>query len=242
MTTQRTMTRWAGLLAISAMVFAACSSSGGGAASAGASAAAGAWTPPADLLTAAKAEGTLSTIALPHSWCNYGEALSSFASATGLTLNELLPDGGSGDEIAAQAVANELLELFGKLACDGRRDGEILILFLTQPAKIIPDLDSYSLLLRSVRTTAVVHRSGKKHDRALGHFGSHSFFEGRRAIIFPFMAARDDARRQAYQRGVPGLGRGSQGHAGSRHGPPPRRISDDVRWVLGLPGSPQTNG
>ena len=58
-------------------------------------------TPPADLLTAAKAEGTLSTIALPHSWCNYGEALSSFASATGLTLNELLPDGGSGDEINA---------------------------------------------------------------------------------------------------------------------------------------------
>jgi putative spermidine/putrescine transport system substrate-binding protein len=100
LTTQRNLTRWASLFAISAMVFAACSS-GGGAASAGASAAAGAWTPPADLLTAAKAEGTLSTIALPHSWCNYGEALSSFASATGLTLNELLPDGGSGDEVNA---------------------------------------------------------------------------------------------------------------------------------------------
>jgi putative spermidine/putrescine transport system substrate-binding protein len=101
-TTQRTATRRAGLLAVTALLFAACSSSGGGAAaSAGASAAAGAWTPPADLLTAAKAEGTLSTIALPHSWCNYGEALSSFAAATGLKLNELNPDGGSGDEINA---------------------------------------------------------------------------------------------------------------------------------------------
>ncbi|HET9680582.1 MAG TPA: ABC transporter substrate-binding protein [Candidatus Limnocylindrales bacterium] len=60
-----------------------------------------AWVPPADLLAAAKSEGTLSTIALPHSWCNYGEALSTFASVTGLALNELNPDGGSGDEINA---------------------------------------------------------------------------------------------------------------------------------------------
>jgi putative spermidine/putrescine transport system substrate-binding protein len=103
LTTQRNLTRWAGLLAISAIAFAACSGGGGTAASAGASAGGGAaaWTPPADLLAAAKSEGTLSTIALPHSWCNYGEALSSFASATGLTLNELNPDGGSGDEINA---------------------------------------------------------------------------------------------------------------------------------------------
>ena len=104
MTTQRNLTRWAGLLAISAIAFAACSGGGGTAASAGASAGGGgaaAWTPPADLLAEAKKEGTLSTIALPHSWCNYGEALSSFASATGLTLNELNPDGGSGDEINA---------------------------------------------------------------------------------------------------------------------------------------------
>jgi len=101
LTTRHTLTRWAGLLATSTLVLAACSSTGGGGASVGASAAAGAWTPPADLLAAAKGEGTLSTIALPHSWCNYGEALSTFAAATGLKLNELLPDGGSGDEINA---------------------------------------------------------------------------------------------------------------------------------------------
>jgi putative spermidine/putrescine transport system substrate-binding protein len=76
------------------------------AASAGASAAASgggaqAWVPDPTKLAAAKQEATLSTIALPHSWCNYGEALSTFASVTGLTLNELNPDGGSGDEINA---------------------------------------------------------------------------------------------------------------------------------------------
>jgi len=101
--TGRSLTRWAGLFATAAIAFAACSSpsTGGGGSPAASSGGGAAWTPPADLLTAAKAEGTLSTIALPHSWCNYGEALSSFASATGLTLNELNPDGGSGDEINA---------------------------------------------------------------------------------------------------------------------------------------------
>ena len=103
MATGRSLTRWAGLFATAAIAFAACSSpsTGGGGSPAASSGGGAAWTPPADLLTAAKAEGTLSTIALPHSWCNYGEALSSFASATGLTLNELNPDGGSGDEINA---------------------------------------------------------------------------------------------------------------------------------------------
>ena len=101
MTTKRNLTRWAGLFATAAIALAACSSNTGTGGSPAASGGGAAWTPPADLLTAAKAEGTLSTIALPHSWCNYGEALSSFASATGLTLNELNPDGGSGDEINA---------------------------------------------------------------------------------------------------------------------------------------------
>jgi putative spermidine/putrescine transport system substrate-binding protein len=53
------------------------------------------------LVTAAKAEGSLTTIALPHDWCNYGEALDKFKAKYGLTINELNPDGGSGDEIEA---------------------------------------------------------------------------------------------------------------------------------------------
>ena len=53
------------------------------------------------LIEAAKAEGTLTTIALPHDWCNYGEAIETFKSKYGLEVNELNPDAGSGDEIEA---------------------------------------------------------------------------------------------------------------------------------------------
>jgi putative spermidine/putrescine transport system substrate-binding protein len=53
------------------------------------------------LVTAAKSEGQLTVIALPHDWCNYGEAISQFKTKYGLTVNELNPDAGSGDEIEA---------------------------------------------------------------------------------------------------------------------------------------------
>jgi putative spermidine/putrescine transport system substrate-binding protein len=53
------------------------------------------------LIAAAQAEGMLTTIALPHDWCNYGEAIETFKTKYGLTVNELNPDGGSGDEVEA---------------------------------------------------------------------------------------------------------------------------------------------
>jgi putative spermidine/putrescine transport system substrate-binding protein len=59
-----------------------------------------------DLEKAAKAEGNLTVIALPHDWCNYGEALTAFSTKYGITINELNPDGGSADEIQA-IVANK---------------------------------------------------------------------------------------------------------------------------------------
>jgi putative spermidine/putrescine transport system substrate-binding protein len=43
----------------------------------------------------------LTTIALPHDWCNYGAMLDGFTKKTGVKLNELNPKGGSGDEIEA---------------------------------------------------------------------------------------------------------------------------------------------
>ena len=57
--------------------------------------------PMADLVAAAQAEGTLTVIALPHDWCNYGEAIDTFKAKYGLEVNELNPDAGSGDEIEA---------------------------------------------------------------------------------------------------------------------------------------------
>lgn len=54
------------------------------------------------LYEAAKVEGQLTTIALPHSWCGYGAVIEGFkAKYPGITVNELNPDAGSADEIEA---------------------------------------------------------------------------------------------------------------------------------------------
>ena len=53
------------------------------------------------LIAKAKAEGELNVIALPHDWLNYGEVISSFTKKYGIKVNELNPDAGSGDEVAA---------------------------------------------------------------------------------------------------------------------------------------------
>ncbi|HET7168139.1 MAG TPA: extracellular solute-binding protein [Candidatus Limnocylindrales bacterium] len=114
MTTKRTLTRVAGLLAASAIVFAACSTTPGtstapsAAASSAAPSTGGSVEPSASaggsmdaLIAAAKAEGNLTTIALPHDWCNYGEVIQAFKDKYGIAVNELNPGGSSGDEIEA---------------------------------------------------------------------------------------------------------------------------------------------
>lgn len=56
----------------------------------------------AELEAAAKAEGMLTTIALPHDWCGYGEVIAGFkAKYPEITVNELNPDAGSADELEA---------------------------------------------------------------------------------------------------------------------------------------------
>src|SRR5687768_12224746 len=55
-----------------------------------------------ELYAAAQAEGMLTTIALPHDWCNYGAMIEGFkAKYPGIEINELNPDAGSADEIEA---------------------------------------------------------------------------------------------------------------------------------------------
>ena len=55
-----------------------------------------------ELIAAAKAEGMLTTIALPHDWCGYGDVIDGFkAKYPAITVNELNPDAGSADEIEA---------------------------------------------------------------------------------------------------------------------------------------------
>ena len=115
MTSKKPLLRVVAPFAIFAIVTAACTG-GGGASNPPASTAAS--TPPAAssgggestapsadamaaLVTAAKGEGSLTTIALPHDWCNYGEVLTGFKTKYGLEINELNPDAGSGDEVEA---------------------------------------------------------------------------------------------------------------------------------------------
>lgn len=54
-----------------------------------------------ELVKAAQAEGTLSVIALPHDWCNYGKVIEGFKAKYNIQVNELNPDAGSGDELEA---------------------------------------------------------------------------------------------------------------------------------------------
>jgi putative spermidine/putrescine transport system substrate-binding protein len=91
MTSKRTVSRSLALMAGLAIAVGACTS-GGGATSSGSTA-----TIPGvqqALIDAAKGEGNLTTIALPHSWCDYGDLLKNFTAKFGIKINELNPDGG----------------------------------------------------------------------------------------------------------------------------------------------------
>jgi putative spermidine/putrescine transport system substrate-binding protein len=102
LTTTRSLPRLIALGAATVLIVAACAQPSG-TAGPGGTAVAGQWTPPADLLNAAKGEegSSLTTIALPHSWCNYGEVIETFKARTGLAVNELNPDAGSAEELTA---------------------------------------------------------------------------------------------------------------------------------------------
>jgi len=93
--------------AILAIVVAAC---GGGASTAPtkapaastAASAAPTTDPMAALVTAAKAEGGLTTIALPKAgWCDYAKLMAGFTTKYGIPINDLNPDGSSQQEVDA---------------------------------------------------------------------------------------------------------------------------------------------
>jgi putative spermidine/putrescine transport system substrate-binding protein len=79
LTTTRTLPRVLMLGAAVVLVAAACSGNG----------------------TASAGPGALNVIALPRDWCGYGTLLDNFKAKTGLTINEITPDAGSGQEIDA---------------------------------------------------------------------------------------------------------------------------------------------
>jgi putative spermidine/putrescine transport system substrate-binding protein len=81
--------------------FLAACGGGGGAAPAGPDLSTGEAIPMEELIAAAQAEGTLTTIALPHDWANYGEIIETYKSKYSMQINELNPDAGSADELEA---------------------------------------------------------------------------------------------------------------------------------------------
>jgi putative spermidine/putrescine transport system substrate-binding protein len=95
------MPRYLTLGAALVFIAAACTQAPGASPTAGGPSGYEQFAPDPALLEAAKAEGTVTTIALPHDWCNYGETIETFKTRTGLAVNELDPLAGSGDEIEA---------------------------------------------------------------------------------------------------------------------------------------------
>ncbi len=53
------------------------------------------------LVAAAKQEGALTVITLPRDWCHYGQLMDSYTAKYGIKINDLIPDGGSQQEIDA---------------------------------------------------------------------------------------------------------------------------------------------
>ena len=111
-TKQRARARALGLIAVAGLLAAACTPAASTAPSAaapteaaspseGAASPAASADPLADLITAAKAEGALTPIALPDDWCNYGEVIKTFEDKYGIDVTVLDPLAGSGEEIEA---------------------------------------------------------------------------------------------------------------------------------------------
>ena len=57
------------------------------------------------LIEAARAEGTLNTIGLPHDYCNYGGVIEGFKSKYGIEVNEIAPDAGPADGLEAIRIS-----------------------------------------------------------------------------------------------------------------------------------------
>ncbi|MGH6754161.1 MAG: ABC transporter substrate-binding protein [Bradyrhizobium sp.] len=90
------------------------------------------------LIAAAKAEGQLTVMALPRDWSGYGVVIDRFRARYGLTINELLPDASSADQI--EAIKNgrgktapqtpDVVDLGMSFASSAKQDG------LLQPYKV----------------------------------------------------------------------------------------------------------
>jgi putative spermidine/putrescine transport system substrate-binding protein len=100
----------------------------------------------AALAAAAKKEGQLTVIALPHNWVNYGEMIQKFSDKYGIKVNELNPDGSSAEEMEAIKAnkdnkgpqAPDVVDVGLKFGPEGVASG-LLAPYKVQAWKTIPD-------------------------------------------------------------------------------------------------------
>jgi putative spermidine/putrescine transport system substrate-binding protein len=96
-----------------------------------------------ELAAAAKKEGKLNTIALPHDWANYGEMLTTFKKKYGLSLDEQNPDGSSAQEnqavrsLKGDPRAPDVLDVSPSFAIAGANEG-LYAKYFTSNFKKIP--------------------------------------------------------------------------------------------------------
>jgi putative spermidine/putrescine transport system substrate-binding protein len=93
--------RFAPVFALVAAAFLAAACGGGATTRPGSNEPAGSQSPMEALIAGARAEGSLTTIALLHGWCGYGDLISNFKTKYEIAISELNPEGGSKDEIDA---------------------------------------------------------------------------------------------------------------------------------------------
>jgi putative spermidine/putrescine transport system substrate-binding protein len=81
------------------------------------------------LIKAAKKEGQLNVIALPHDWANYGEIISTFKKKYGLKMDEANPNGSSAQEnqairsLKGDSRAPDVVDVGPSFATDGAKEG-----------------------------------------------------------------------------------------------------------------------
>ncbi|MCP4383758.1 MAG: ABC transporter substrate-binding protein [Hyphomicrobiales bacterium] len=99
-----------------------------------------------ELIQAAKEEGALTTIALPHDWCGYGDAIAGFKERYRIRVNETAPDASSAEQLEAIRASAEdpgpeapdVVDI-GLSFADVARDEELLQPFKVGPWDSIPD-------------------------------------------------------------------------------------------------------
>jgi putative spermidine/putrescine transport system substrate-binding protein len=96
----------------------------------------------ADLVKAAKKEGKLNVIALPHDWANYGEIITTFKKKYGLAMDEANPQGSSAEEnqaivsLKGDNRAPDVVDVSPPLAIAGANSGLYAKYFTTNFKKI----------------------------------------------------------------------------------------------------------